>query len=107
MDGNEAAMAACLAEGYPFTYGFAVYRSFWDIGTDGHWTGEKGPIDGYHAVDAWGYDLRPGAYGFPNGGYKIRNQWGPGWGDHGYFYVSREYMHAETFDCWTVRKVVR
>jgi len=106
-DGDEDSMVACLAEGYPFTYGFAVYRSFWSIGTDGRWDGYQGTIDGYHAVDAWGYDFRPGALGFPDGGYIIRNQWGTEWGDQGWFYVPRHYMLTEAFDCWTVRKVVR
>lgn len=106
-DGDETAMASCLAEGYPFTYGFAVYRSFWGIGADGVWPGTRGTIDGYHAVDAWGYDFTAGAFGFANGGWIIRNSWADDWGDHGYFYVPREYMAVEAFDCWTVRKVKR
>lgn len=104
-DGNEDAMVACLAEGYPFVYGFAVYRSFWGIGDDGQWDGARGTIDGYHAVDAWGYDFRPGAFGFPEGGWIVRNSWAEDWGDEGWFYVPRSYMEDEAFDCWTVRKV--
>ena len=105
--GDGAHMVACLAEGYPFTYGFAVYRSFWDIGADGRWDGAQGAIDGYHAVDCWGYDFRAGAFGFDEGGWITRNSWGEEWGDAGYFYTPRHYMAAEAFDCWTVRKVVR
>lgn len=106
-DGDEGAMMACLAEGYPFTYGFAVYKSFWGIGGDGRWSGEAGGIEGYHAVDCWGYDFRAGAFGFPAGGWIIRNSWSTSWGDAGYFYVPRVYLPDEAFDCWTVRKVVR
>lgn len=106
-DGSESSMQSCLAEGFPFTYGFAVYDTFWDIGPDGTWAGTRGSIDGYHAVCAWGFDFRAGAFGFANGGWIIRNSWGLDWGDDGYFYVPRSYMSVEAFDCWTVRKVVR
>lgn len=104
-DGVEAMMTGCLSEGYPFAYGFAVYRSFWNIGPNGRWDGETGEIDGYHAVTAFGYDFRPGAFGFTQGGYIVRNQWAEDWGDGGYFYVPRDYMKHEAFDCWTIRKV--
>lgn len=107
LDGSEQDMRACLAEGYPFTYGFAVYDTFWSIGSDGSWSGARGGIDGYHAVDAWGYDFRAGAFGFTDGGWIIRNSWGIEWGDKGYFYVPRSYLPLEGFDCWTVRKVFR
>ncbi len=106
-DGNEEAMVACLAEGYPFTYGFAVYESFWGVGSDGRWGGTMGDIDGYHAVDAWGYDFRPGAFGFPEGGWIVRNSWSVAFGEHGYFYVPRAYMARDAFDCWTARRVYR
>lgn len=107
VEGSEAAMMSCLAARYPFTYGFAVYRSFWNVGANGRWDAVQGPIDGYHAVDAWGYDFTPGAFGFEEGGWIVRNSWGTGWGDKGYFYVPRNYMADEAFDCWTVRKVKR
>lgn len=106
-DGDEVAMQTCLATGYPFSFGFAVYQSFWDIGSDGTWMGEQGSIDGYHAVAAWGYDFNAGAFGFDQGGWIVRNSWGTAFGDKGYYYVPRAYMRSEAFDCWTARKVVR
>ena len=106
-DGNEQGMQACLAEGYPFAFGFAVYRSMWDVGLDGRWPGTRGPIDGYHAVAAWGYDFNPGAFGFANGGWIVRNSWDITWGHNGYFYVPRSFMSVEAFDCWTIRKLTR
>lgn len=105
--GSERDMQGCLAEGYPFTYGFAVYESFWEIGSDGRWPGTRGGIDGYHAVAIWGYDFTVGAFGFANGGWIVRNSWSSNWGNKGYFYVPRTYMSVEAFDCWTVRKVFR
>lgn len=106
-EGAEQDMQACLAEGYPFTYGFAVYQSFWAIGSNGVWSGARGTIDGYHAVDCWGYDFNAGGLGFATGGWIVRNSWGTEWGAKGYFYVPRPYMSVEAFDLWTVRKVFR
>lgn len=106
-EGDEGHMASCLSDGYPFSYGFAVYDSFWTIGADGKWSGARGPIDGYHAVTAYGYDFRPGAFGFPEGGWIVRNSWGEKWGDGGYFYVPRAFFVQEAFDPWTIRRVVR
>lgn len=103
----ELALQACLAEGYPFVFGFAVYESFWTIGRDGIWHGQRGRIDGYHAVACWGYDFRRGALGFESGGWIIRNSWGAEHGDEGYYYVPRSYMVSEATDIWTARKVSR
>lgn len=96
-DSAERDMRACLAEGYPFAFGFAVYESFWDVGADGAWwPGPNEAIDGYHAVVCVGYD---------DDQWIVRNSWGAGWGDGGYFYVPRGFMATDAYDCWTVRKV--
>lgn len=95
-DTDEDAMRACIAEGFPFAFGFTVYQSFWQIGDDGMWSGERGPIDGYHAVTAVGYTATH---------WIIRNSWSTGWGDQGHFYVPRGFMQNEAYDLWTARRV--
>lgn len=104
---SEQAMAACLAEGYPFAFGFAVYESFWSIGQDGRWDGTRGNIDGWHAVTAVGYDFTAGGLGFPDGGWIVDNSWGTEHGAGGSYFVPRRYMEAEAVDVWTIRKVTR
>jgi C1A family cysteine protease len=100
---SERDMQACVAEGYPFAFGFAVYGSFWDIGDDGKWLGTPGTIDGYHAVVCVGYDFRSSAWA--GGFWIVRNSWGSLFGAGGHFFVPRGFMGAEAWDLWTVRKV--
>lgn len=102
LDSSEQDMLACLNEGYPFAFGFPVYESFLSIGSDGKWNPQSGEsIIGYHAVVAVGYDFSS------DGNWVIRNSWGLGDGDRGHFYVPRNFMVANAFDCWTVRRVER
>jgi hypothetical protein len=106
LDSSERDMQACLAEGYPFAFGFAVYRSFLSIDASGAWLPRANErIEGYHAVVCVGYDFRPDSW--MGGSWIIRNSWGREWGRGGHFLVPRNFMAAEAWDCWTVRKVVR
>jgi len=94
-------MFTCLAEGFPFVFGFTVYESF-----ESKRTTETGIVNmpgksektlGGHAVMAVGYD---------NGKKRfiVRNSWGENWGDAGYFTMPFAYLERLASDFWTIRK---
>ena len=94
----------CLAEGYPFVFGFTVYESFesQEVADTGIMpmpsAGEQ--IVGGHCVVAVGYDNSKRMF-------IIRNSWGTGWGLKGYFMMPYEYLldsHLAS-DFWTIRAV--
>lgn len=95
-------LKGCLAEGYPFVFGFTVYPSF--EGPDVKQTGmvalpvKDEQVIGGHAVMAVGYDDARSVL-------IARNSWGPEWGDQGYFYLPYEYLFARGLarDFWTIR----
>lgn len=90
----------CLAGGYPVIFGFSVYESFEDTGSDGSvWMPkETEGLIGGHCVLAVGYDSR----------YQrmiCQNSWGTGWGEKGFFYLPYSYFQQGlVFDMWTIRK---
>lgn len=99
---NLISIKGCLAEGYPFTFGFTVFDSFYnikngvmpmpDIATE--------TVHGGHAVLAVGYDEKKQAV-------LIRNSWGASWGKKGYFWMPYAYITNRQFcnDFWTIRTV--
>ena len=97
-------LRGCLAAGYPFVFGFTVYSSFMTLAVEQ--TGimpmpqPNDSVEGGHAVMAVGYDDN-------KQWYIIRNSWGTGWGDKGYFYMPYAYMHNVNLcsDFWTIRSV--
>lgn len=96
-------MRTCLADGYPFVFGFTVYESF-----ESSQVAKTGVVPmpkprekvlGGHAVLAVGY----------NDGQKrflVRNSWGTGWGMKGYFTIPYDYVDDRNLadDIWTIRK---
>jgi C1A family cysteine protease len=95
-------MQGCLAAGYPFVFGFTVYESF-----EGQEVAQSGVVPmpapneqvlGGHAVLAVGYDNASQRF-------RVRNSWGPGWGQGGYFTMPYQYLLASDLasDFWTVR----
>ena len=97
-------MRGCLAEGYPFVFGFTVYQSL-----ESQTVADTGVVPmpsthekvlGGHCVVAVGYD--DGKRQF-----TIRNSWGTGWGLNGYCLMPYEYLINPRLasDFWTIRSV--
>jgi C1A family cysteine protease len=95
-------MKGCLADGYPFVFGFSVYESF-----EGGVVAKTGNVPmpspdetliGGHAVVAVGYD---DAHSW----FIVRNSWGPAWGMAGYFTLPYAYLadRGLASDFWTIR----
>ncbi|HEY0755035.1 MAG TPA: C1 family peptidase [Ktedonobacteraceae bacterium] len=97
-------MKSCLAEGYPFIFGFTVYESFESDAVTKTGivplpqSGEK--VLGGHAVVAVGYDDSTQRF-------LVRNSWGAAWGQEGYFTMPYTYLthRGLASDFWTVRSV--
>lgn len=97
-----AQMQGCLADGYPFVFGFTVYESF-----ESQQVAQTGvapmpapneQVLGGHAVLAVGYDNASQTF-------RVRNSWGTGWGQAGYFTLPYQYLLSTglSSDFWTIR----
>lgn len=94
-------LKTCLASGFPFVFGFAVYRSIEEADKDGviKMPGQNEEQDGGHAVVCCGYDDESKKF-------LIHNSWGVDVGDKGYYYLPYDYMTnpALADDFWTIRR---
>lgn len=96
-------MKACLAEGFPFVYGFTAYESLESasVAKTGRvplpQSGER--TIGGHAVVAVGYEDATQHFVF-------RNSWGTGWGLKGYGLMPYGYLRNRNLsdDFWAVRR---
>lgn len=94
----------CLASGFPFVFGFTVYESFEsaEVAKTGiaPMPGLKEQALGGHAVLAVGYDDAAQRF-------IVRNSWGSGWGQAGYFTLPYAYLGEANLsdDFWTVRLI--
>ena len=94
----------CLAEGFPFIFGFTVYESFESdaVAASGvaPMPGPGERLLGGHAVLAVGYDDAAQRF-------LVRNSWGNGWGQAGYFTMPYAYLTERNLssDFWTLRSV--
>ncbi|MDP2911210.1 MAG: C1 family peptidase [Candidatus Omnitrophota bacterium] len=94
-------MLTCLAEGYPFVFGFTVYESFQSqrVAKTGvaNMPKKKEKVLGGHAVMAAGYNQSQKRF-------LVRNSWGSQWGKEGYFTMPYEYLETLSADFWTIRR---
>lgn len=97
-------MKACLTDGYPFVIGFTVYSSFESqkVAQTGvlNMPAEDETVIGGHAVLIVGYDDSSSRF-------IVRNSWGAGWGQKGYFTMPYDYLMDTNLsdDFWTIRMV--
>jgi C1A family cysteine protease len=97
-------MQACLAQGYPFVFGFTVYESFEsdEVARTGivPLPPRTEKVLGGHAVVAVGYDDA-------KQWFVVRNSWGPDWGEHGYCYMPYTYLSDPQLasDFWAIYSV--
>jgi C1A family cysteine protease len=93
-------LRGCLAEGYPFAFGFTVYQNFFDANGVPLTTTPmpSGGAVGGHAVVGVGYNDSTSLF-------TIRNSWGSAVLDAGYFYMPYAYVTESTLasDFWTLR----
>jgi len=106
------AVKTYIASKFPAMFGFTVYSSIDQAAAAGNiplpGPGEK--VVGGHAVVAIGYDdamtVTNAVSGTTTtGAFKIRNSWGPEWGDGGYGWLPYEYVERGLAqDWWTLVK---
>lgn len=97
-------MQACLAQGFPFMFGFSVYSNMMTKAVDESGNipmpGRKASVLGGHAMVVVGYDNTKQVF-------HIRNSWGEDWGDKGYGTIPYKYLTNSRLaaDFWTIRFV--
>lgn len=95
-------MRACLAEGFPFVFGFSVYESF-----ESEQVARTGimPMPEFNERLLGGHAVMAVGYCDSKKRFIVRNSWGTGWGIRGYFtmpyaYLANRYLSD---DFWTVK----
>jgi C1A family cysteine protease len=98
-------LKSALIEGFPVVFGFSVYESFEseEVAKTGYMPMPKPneKILGGHAVAIVGFDNSKKIF-------IVRNSWGSGWGDKGYFYMPYDFIVNPNMasDFWTITKTI-
>lgn len=105
---NLETMKGCLAGGDPFIFGFSVYSSVDESDRTGMipMPARADAQVGGHDILIVGYNDGPDeSLGIPPRHFKLRNSWGPRWGQGGYGFIPYEYAGNPQLagDFWTVR----
>lgn len=96
-------MKVCLASGYPFVFGFAVYESF-----ESAVVAKTGKVNmpGYNERMLGGHAVMAAGYIEAQKRFIVRNSWGRDWGMNGYFTIPYEYLASRNLsdDFWVIKK---
>ncbi len=84
-----------LSQNYPVICGIWIYSNFYKQTKDNYLYKPDGSIRGGHAVTVVGYDDEKKVF-------ILRNSWGTGWGNKGYFEMSYDAFVQYTFDWWII-----
>lgn len=95
-------LRGCLAEGYPFVFGFTVYDSF-----ESQAVAQSGvvPLPALHEKSLGGHAVLCVGYDDATERFLVMNSWGDGWGMGGYFTIPYAYLTNARLasDFWTIR----
>lgn len=107
MSAQLGVMKSCLAAGYPFILGIAIYESFEsdEVSKTGIVTmpSDSEGLLGWHAVMVCGYDDADSG-----GRFTLQNSWGESWGNKGRFTIPYPFLTTPdlAMDAWVIRSVL-
>lgn len=108
--GPGAPMRTAISMGLPIVFGMPVpdyFEQGWDPATQPlPVPGPNANIIGGHCMVVVGYDFSLQRFRVPV--FKVRNSWGPSWGEAGYCYLDYRWFAADqslASDMWVVQKV--
>ena len=99
---DETAIMGALANNDPVVFGWQVYASIQEVGSDGilPMPGWFDTVEGGHCTVVMGYKIINGKLYF-----IVRNSWGSAWADNGYFYMPAAYITDPNLasDGWVIK----